>query len=249
MKKIYSLLAVSMFVIAPTMAQQVENFTEVSCEEESRTLHDVLDSGKVVLVASSGFDCGICMNHAQDMVAIADTYEASLEVWAGKVNIYNQDDPTCENIDGWRNTFEWDNIFMFLDEDEHWFIGGTPVYYVIDPENKEVFYQGSSMPQVKAALQTLIGFGLSVDETNLQEEHFSLSMIENQIHANVHTNRAEEASFVLYDINGRLLFQENITLNSGENRLNMNLGKEFSKGIYLGVIKSETANFSTKLIY
>lgn len=248
MKKIYNLLAVVLLAAVPAIGQQVENFTETSCEEESRTLHDVLDSGKAVLVASTGFDCGICMNHAQDMVEIADGYEGSLEVWAGKVNIYNPDEPTCENIDGWRTTFEWDNIFMFLDQDEHWFIGGTPVYYVIDPENKEVFYQGSSMPQVKAALQAVIGFGLSIDEATFTEENVQFSMLNNQVYLDVDAKQAQQANFELYDINGRLLFQENIDLTTGENRFSMTIQKELSKGIYLGVLNSNSGVFSAKFI-
>ena len=120
---------------------------------------------------------------------------------------------------------------------------------MIDPEKKEVFYQGFSMPQVKAALQEVIGFGLSVDEDELLNENFTFSMVENQIHLNVNTNQSEEASFVLYDINGRILHEEIIMLNSGENTANISLTKAFTKGIYLGVLRSETASFSSKFIY
>lgn len=247
MKKIYNLLVLAVFAIAPAMAQ-VENITETSCDAESRTLYDVLDSGKAVLVASDGFDCGICMNHAQDVVEIADAYEGKLEVWAGMVNIYSMEETTCENIDGWRTTFEWDNIFMFLDQDENWFLGGTPVYYLIHPDTKEIYYQGSSMPQVKAAVAAVIGYGLSVDETSI-EEAFNFSIANNQIHLNATTNLAQEAAFALYDINGRLLFQENISLNKGQNTVSVNISERLSSGIYLGVVETKAGKFSSKLLY
>lgn len=153
-------IAVTIFTLATLSLQgQVPDRIETNCDGETRSLHATLDSGLPVIVASKGFDCSICVNQAETVGAFAADYQGQIEVWGAMTYTYSDTEPTCGVLEGWVTDYNWSDVFAFPDVEEYWLELGTPRYYVIAPDTREVVYEGSSFSTATENATALIALG------------------------------------------------------------------------------------------
>jgi hypothetical protein len=125
-------------------AAQVPNRTHTDCSGQTRDVYSTLASGKVLLVASKGHDCSICINSAPALGTFASQHSAHIAVWGAQTLTYSSANPTCTQVNNWVNAYNWQSVFAFVDANREWYIGGTPYYYVIDPRDSTQAYAGTN---------------------------------------------------------------------------------------------------------
>ncbi len=168
MKKLYLALLLGASI---ALSAQVADKTVTDCNSTTKSIYAALATGKPLVVASKGFDCGNCQNTAAALQSWA-SQNPGVEVWGAMVNLYSSSTPTCANVTSWVNTYSWTNIYTFLDDTKHWFKFGTPRYYVYDPADSTIAYEGSSQ---STALSTAAGLVSTVSQSEIEKKEFSLS--------------------------------------------------------------------------
>lgn len=140
------------------ISAQVPNRTETNCAGFERSIYQVGDLGKPLIVASKGLDCSICMNGAPAVAAFAEAHFDEIEVWGAMSNLYNPAEPTCPGVGNWVETYAWNSVFAFRDLDEYWVGQGFPTYYVIHPTTHEIIYEGPNWTlATDAAMDHVLG--------------------------------------------------------------------------------------------
>ena len=134
-----------LFTLLPFLGlAQVQNQTHTDCNNVTKDLYSTLASGKVVLVASKGHDCSICVNSAPGLGTFASQHTAHIEVWGAQTLTYSSSNPSCAQVNSWVSTHGWQDVFAFVDANRVWYVGGTPYYHVIDPRDTSFAYQGTN---------------------------------------------------------------------------------------------------------
>ena len=134
-----------LFAFMPLLGYaQVQNFSHTDCNNVSKDVYSTLASGKVLLVASKGHDCSICISSAPALGTFATQNAAAIEVWGAQTLTYSQANPTCTQVGNWVNAYGWQDVFAFVDANRNWYVGGTPYYHVIDPRDTSFAYQGTN---------------------------------------------------------------------------------------------------------
>lgn len=238
MKHFFTLM---LFVFSLVCVAQVDDFTETDCEGNMRSVYQVGDEGLPLLVASKGFDCGICQSQADDVLEFAQDNSGTVEVWGAMLNLYSPATPTCQNIDTWNSNFSWDEtIFSFLDLDENWFVGGTPRYYVIHPSTREIVYQGSSF---STASSTALGLSTTNTEDGLENGNFQVYQSNGGIVVNKSANLKGELR--IFNIVGQEVYST--ILNAESDQLVLNFSP--IEGIYISSFYTEGTQLSTKFVF
>ncbi|MFT6997216.1 MAG: hypothetical protein ACJAQ4_000966 [Cryomorphaceae bacterium] len=238
MKHLYTLI---LLVFTISSVAQVSDRTETNCEGESRSIYQAGDEGLPLLVASKGFDCGICQNQADDVIEFAQANTGNVEVWAAIINLYSSAIPTCQNIANWNSTYSWDEtIFSFLDLDEHWLLTGTPIYYVIHPSTREIVYQGANF---STASSTALSLGATSVSDEMRNESFRVYQGDRGIVVNKPLKLNGELR--IFNIVGQEVFSALLTAEKDQFTLNFNP----IDGIYISSFYSTGIRLSTKFIF
>lgn len=145
------------------LSGQVADKTVTDCNGNSRSIHGVLATGKVLVVTSSGVDCSICMGAAPAVQTFAAQNTGTMEVWGAMTfkSSANTNKPSCTQVNNWVNTYSWNDVFALVDSDRHFFMSGTPRYIVYDPSDYSIAYSGpnrSQAFQTATALANTVGF-------------------------------------------------------------------------------------------
>jgi hypothetical protein len=194
-----------------------------------------------LLVASKGFDCGICQNQADDVIEFAQANTGNVEVWAAMINLYSSATPTCQNIANWNSTYSWDEtIFSFLDLDEHWLLTGTPIYYATHPSTREIVYQGANF---STASSTALSLGATSVSDEMRNESFRFYQGDRDIVVNRPLNLNGELR--IFNIVGQEVFSALLTAETDKLALNF----KPIDGIYIGNIYSKDVRLSTKFTF
>lgn len=177
MKKLYSALFILAFsLLGLVHAQPVADFTAIDCQSNSKSLHQVLGTGKAVIVASKGFDCGICRGRAAGWGSWASQNKASVEVWGAMTNTYSNNIPSCNSLNTWVSDYAWQDVFSFIDSNEYFFESGTPRYLVFSPADSTRIYLGGSESAARnAALGASLLGQREFERSPLQRIHFYYS--------------------------------------------------------------------------
>lgn len=141
--KIFAVYTVLMCLISSNLnAQTPINATVYDCNNISKNIQNILGAGKSVVVLSKGFDCSICINAAPAWQTFASQNSSRVDVWGAMTFTYSMSIPTCSNITTWRNTHNWNDIYMFIDSSEQWYLNGTPRYVVYSAIDSTIVYDG-----------------------------------------------------------------------------------------------------------
>ncbi len=160
MKNIF-LLAFALVTLNTTA--QVADTTVTDCNANTNSIYAVLASGKPLIIASKGFDCSNCKSTAAALQTWASQNKSDVEVWGAMTFTYSGNTPTCTNVSSWVSTYSWTDIFTFLDSGRHWFKNGTPRYYVYDPADSTIAYEGNRQATALSTASSLVS-SVSVDE-------------------------------------------------------------------------------------
>lgn len=212
-------------------AQEVPDQTRINCNNQTESLHDLLNANKVVLVSADGFDCSICQSHAPAIGSYA-TSNPNIRVWGALGFKYSSAQPTCTQAGNWSNSYNWGNVFTFLDGNRSWAGNGYPTYTVIDPRNKTIAYRGTSHTQAMNRATEIANEIVTFSGSFITEPA-------NGISANC-CNRTitfkgfakpVDATVTVYDTQGRLIeTHKKISLSHG---MELKLGQGIPKGLYL----------------
>lgn len=238
MKTIPTLLF--LFLLIGSSAQ-VADRTETDCNGESRSVYQVGDEGKPLLVASKGFDCGNCIAQADDLALFAAQNSGSIEVWGAMTYTYSSATPTCTQVNNWSQTYNWDEVFSFPDVDEYWLAFGTPRYYVIHPQTRIAVYEGSSFSAASnAALELALTTSLEDPD---YENKISIFHDGRTLFLNIEVPMT--GVLRVYNLVGQEVFSHRISSNQG-NRFSV--GFSANEGIYIASFQSGNKLFSRKVL-
>lgn len=204
------------------LSAQVADKSVSDCSGSTRSIYGVLGSGKVLLVASKGLDCSICKNSAPDVQNFAGQNQGRIEVWGAMTYTFNANTPTCAQVANWVSTYNWTDIFTFVDSDRHWFMTGTPRYIVYDPSDNSEAYNG---PNKNTAFQTATSLANSIGVTESSLQEIEISQVVGGIEIK---NLPFTVSFNLYSLTGKEIFSGRMDENN--NRIST---ESLKSGIYL----------------
>lgn len=219
------------------------NVSYTDCDGNTQSVYDVLGTGKVLLVASKALDCSICMSQAPANETYAAANIGRVVVWGAMSKRYSQNAPTCMELNNWKNSYNWNNIFMFIDADKNFEGQGYPTYYVITPVDSTIYYTGNSFTTASdkaTALADSLGLLVSVNSFN-KKEAIQVSVVNNSI-----VIKAEQEMFLpitVIDVSGKIVYAEKVNLKTQEPK-NIN-SSHLNRGIYF--IKA--GNISKKIAF
>ena len=243
MKKI--LLALFAVMAFGAYAQKVPNASYTDCNGNTQDIYSVLATGKVLMIASKGLDCSICMSHAVDYESFISANDATIAGWGAMVYNYQQTSPTCANINSWNAAYGWNKIFSFVDANKDFLMSGTPRYYVINPADSTEVYSGNYNTAKQTALQ--YASSISIDE----EEYFGDLKVFRQndaIALQTSVNIANNSTVILYNITGQ---QEQVwsELELDQSGYRLTLNKSLNSGVYLLRLTSNGREVTKKLVW
>lgn len=168
MKKLYLALFLGASI---ALSAQVADKTVTDCNSTTKSIYAALATGKPLVVASKGFDCSNCRSTAAALQNWA-AQNPNVEVWGAMTYNYSSNTPMCSDVSAWVGQYNWNNIFSFIDDTRHWYKFGTPRYYVYDPSDSTIAYEGSSQ---SSALSTAAGLVSTVSQVEVAKKEFSVS--------------------------------------------------------------------------
>lgn len=170
MKKFFTLL---MFAPILMLQAQVMDISVTDCNNNSTSIHGVLATGKVLVVASDGLDCSVCKGKAPGLQSWAAQNKTKVQVWGAMTYTYSNSAPSCVDVTTWVNNYSWNDIYTFVDANRHWFQSGTPRYTVYSPLDSTLAYQGFSESDAFAkALELASQTSVSIKETAVSNEFY-----------------------------------------------------------------------------
>lgn len=173
MKRLYTLLF-SFLVLS--ISAQVMDVQVKDCGNMPSSIHTVLATGKVLLVASEGLDCSICKNKAPGLQAWAAQNSSKIQVWGAMTYTYSNNVPSCAAVSNWVSSYGWNDVFAFIDTNKFWFQSGTPRFTVYDPADSTIAYQGFDENAAKSkALELSSGNTVGIKENTQSEFYVSQS--------------------------------------------------------------------------
>lgn len=168
MKNIYLFL---FLFVGLQVGAQVADRTVVDCSANQASIYQVLGSGKPLIVASKGFDCGICVNQAAGWGSWSAN-NPQVQVWGAMTYTYNTSIPPCSELTSWVSAYNWGSIFTFIDSSEYFFEFGTPRYLVYSPVDTSLVYEGGSQSEARNKALDLVN-ALSTSENSLEALRFN----------------------------------------------------------------------------
>lgn len=237
---LFTVLAIGAF------GQKIADATYTDCNGNTEGVYATLVSGKVLVIASKGFDCGICKSHAVNYENFISQNSATIAGWGAMVNLYSQSTPTCANMTSWRNAYGWNNIFSFLDLNDDYFMSGTPRYYVVNPADSTIVYSGGNFNTMQ---QTALQYASSI---SIEEQgyFFDLKVFKQNESIAVQTslNLEENTKIELYNIAGQIEKVWN-KIEQGQSGYQLDLNKTLNSGVYLLRISSNGQVVTKKLVW
>lgn len=218
-----------------TLAQNT-NFTVTDCNNLTQNSFDVLNTGRVLIIASKGLDCSICQNQAPSIQSFSAANADKVAVWAAMNNRYSGSTPNCNDLATWRSTYSWNDVYMFIDGFDVWVGDGFPTYYVIEPETKTIILETNSF-------NTASSTALAVSDTSAIATGINYN---NDLHLNVYvanqklfitttlTNTIQNATLNLRDLNGKLILNSIVSLSDNTSTIDISA---IYKGLYLLQLK------------
>ncbi|MDZ7847681.1 MAG: T9SS type A sorting domain-containing protein [Owenweeksia sp.] len=168
MKQLYTFI----FLLATLpFLGQVPDKTVTDCNNFTQSIHGVFATGQVLMVVSNGLDCSICRGEAPSLQNFASQNSTNITVWGAMTNRYSGAIPPCSEVNTWVNDYNWNDIYSFIDSSQHWFKFGTPRYYVYDPGDSSLAYEGISFSTAKQTARSLAN---SVGNRETGSPEFSL---------------------------------------------------------------------------
>ena len=155
MRKTY-ILILTFISISLVQAQVVQDQSYTDCSGVTRSIYGVLSQGRPLVIASNGLDCSICMSHAPAWETFANQ-NSQIEVWGAMTFTYSSSTPNCQQVSNWNANYGWNTIWTFIDSSRTWLKVGTPRYYVIDPSDSTVVYEGGNANQARSVAISLAG--------------------------------------------------------------------------------------------
>jgi hypothetical protein len=238
MKQIFTLILIALTL---STTGQVDDRTETNCDGESRSIYEIGDQGFPLIVASTAFDCNICIAVAGDVWDFADANQDVVAVWGAMTFLNPTPTPNCENVAEWNTTNSWgESIFTFADVDDYWFVGGTPKYYVIHPSTREVVYEGSNF---STASTTALGLSTTGVSDEVRNGNFRIYQGDRGIVVNKPSGLRGELR--IFNIVGQEVFSAVLVGETDQRTLAFNT----IDGIYIASFYSEGVQLSTKFIF
>jgi hypothetical protein len=229
------------FLVSGFMASaQVMDRDQFDCSGNMRSIHQVLGTGKALIVASKGFDCSICVSRAPGWGTFASSNKTKVEVWGAMTFTYSNNIPSCAAVTNWVSSHGWSDVFTFIDSSEYYFEFGTPRYIVYSPADSSVIYTGGSHTQARTmALNASTVSNITLPENILEQLQYYM--------ANgtlIFKNIPEGNTFVeIYNLTGKK--ERVFTLRKDQNEFLIN---DLPKGIYLMQLRNNQLAVSRKIV-
>ena len=240
MKTLYTLIGLFIFI---GVQAQVQDRTETDCDGVSKSIYETLEAGKPIIVASKGLDCSICMNQADNVADFANENVGNVEVWGAMTFRYSSAIPTCDQVNGWIDNYDWDNVFTFSDADEYWVTFGVPFYYLIDPATQEIVYEGPSFSTASNQALGLITVGI---EENESVDQFLLYSSANELVIEIGSELAGTAELEVFDILGKEQYNNEVNITPGNTMIRFPFSS--NEGIYIANLTFEGQTYSKKFL-
>lgn len=162
------------FLISFAASAQVSDKVFYDCADNDKSVHAVLGTGKAIVVLSKGLDCSICKSKAPGWQNWAAANSAKVEVWGAMTFTYSNNTPTCQQLQNWVSTYNWNSIFTFVDSSEFYFQAGTPRYIVYSPVDSSIVYTGIDEAQARNKALTTSMVNINIKENKLENFGYRL---------------------------------------------------------------------------
>lgn len=216
---------------------QIDDRTETNCQGESRSIYEVGDAGLPLLIASKGFDCGICQNQADEVAEFAASHQGMVEVWGALTYTYSSAIPTCTQVNNWVQTYFWEDVFSFPDTEEFWLESGTPRYYVINPFTHEIAYEGPSFNTASSVSLSL------VTTSTVDDDYLDLDIYYDGEAVRISSENNLTGTLEILNVVGQKVFMETVGANDV-----ISFNPTLGDGIYIAVFYNGNVRISRKIV-
>lgn len=131
--------------LSSIQAQNLSSRREANCNGEKHSVQEVLNANKVLFVVSITSNCINCGEFVSTLSSFSNFQASKITVWAAMNKLGGT--TNCNEIDIFRDRYDIDNVFAFIDTNDVWTDGRFTFYTVIDPQGGLVAYQGTSYQQ------------------------------------------------------------------------------------------------------
>jgi hypothetical protein len=250
MKMIFMLLYV---VITTPLIAQINNASYTDCYGNSESIYGWLGQNQVLVIASKGLDCSICMSHAPNVQNFADAQQGRIRVWGAMNYKYSMNVPNCTQINNWKTTYLWNNIFMFIDSNDDWEGQGYPTYYVISPFDSSIIYEGvnwNDASGIAIQLADSLGLNTNILNHNNEEKNIHAYLYRGQLYVDLAENFSEkEINISVMDITGKQIINSRKNVSKNIDLLVIPVEQVRVGGIYmLHITGAGKLLFSKKLL-
>jgi hypothetical protein len=210
------------------------------CSNNTNAIYTELATGKSLIVASEGFDCSICRSKASAWGSWATNNTQQVSVWGAMTNTYSSNTPNCTMLGNWVSSYNWSDIYTFIDSSQYFFAFGTPRYTVYSPLDSSLIYQGSNEGQART-------LALNASQSNLSlRQNRSLEGINFYINKGTLHFSAVPSENILVEIYNLTGQKEKVQKVSKDNAvLPLN---DLEKGIYLMRLSSKGQAITRKIV-
>ncbi|MCT4624439.1 MAG: T9SS type A sorting domain-containing protein [Schleiferiaceae bacterium] len=227
-------------------AQKIPNATFTDCNGNTQDIYSVLATGKVLVLASKGLDCGICKSHAANFQNFISQNSSTIAGWGAMIWLYQGGTPNCSDVNNWVSTYSWTDVFTFVDANKEYLQGGTPRYYVINPADSMIVYSGGNFSQMQQ-MALMYASGLSVEEdvlndVKIYQKNEQTLMLQTAVTLSGNTQAA------LYNLVGQVE-QVWTELNPTSNGYELQVSRDLNAGVYLLHVNNNGTEVTQKVIW
>ncbi|HXH19816.1 MAG TPA: T9SS type A sorting domain-containing protein [Chitinophagales bacterium] len=234
------IITCAVFIIPQILLSQVQDKSYTDCNGNSESIYEIIGQGIPLLIASTGLDCSICMSEAPDVQQFAGQHP-EVRIWSAMNFRYSTVQPTCSESDNWRNTYSWNNIFMFLDLHDEWQGLGYPTYYLISPLDSLIAYQGPKFNIVSLLALELIRTGIK----GIKDSGLEISVIDKRIRVSCLSTACEGIKTIsLFTLSGQQVLGDANNFGGQSSFLNL---QHIPAGIYLLKLSAENGEYASRI--
>lgn len=227
-----------------TYGQQLPDQTRTNCSSQSETLYESLNANKVVLVAADAFDCSICIAHAPSIGAYASN-NPNIKIWGAMGFKFSNNTPTCTQVNGWVNSYNWNDVFSFVDANRSWAGNGYPTYTVIDPRDLTIAYRGTSHTQAMNRATEISNTITSIFSKPSSSPGLSANCCNRTVTLNGFENPVQATVYVQELSGRRVETRQNVLLSNGSE---IQLSEKLPRGNYIVLVQLASKTMSARIM-
>lgn len=248
--KFFTSFLILLLSIQFAFSQKVEDKVYASvCSDNTstRSIHESLSRGKMLLIVSNLTNCKECTGIANDVAAYTYSHK-DVQVWGALNYLYKY--ANCVTVKDVVHRYSWDGMFVFIDSTDRWSNGTSTYFTLLNPKDNTIYWEGSSWETAQVKIEELRVRNTPIPEKieALVEDVFP-NPFGKQLRVKVLGNNNDEVVIRILDILGQEKAVYVRKLEGNRNELSLDVSdKNLETGVYMVRVSVGAITKTTRLI-